>query len=44
MARIWRDWWPSRGIALATGEPSGVWVLDVDRVVGMASYDEYHAG
>lgn len=30
LAGIWWERWPSRGVALATGVPSGVWTLDVD--------------
>jgi len=38
--RLARTWWerhPARGMALATGKPSGVWALDPDGEEGMAS-------
>ena len=38
LARIWWERHPGRGIALATGEPAGVWVLDVDGKGGRASF------
>ena len=38
LARIWWERHPGRGIALATGEPSGVWVLDLDGEEGVASF------
>lgn len=37
LARIWFERWPDRGIALATGRSSGVWVLDLDGPEGMDS-------
>ena len=30
LAHIWYSKYPDRGIALATGAPSGAWVLDID--------------
>ena len=30
MAEIWFERHPTRGMAIATGEPSGLWVLDLD--------------
>ena len=38
LARIWWERHPRRGIALATGEPSGVWVLDLDGEKGKCSF------
>jgi hypothetical protein len=38
LARIWWERHPGRGIALATGEPSGVWVLDLDGEAGKRSF------
>ena len=38
LARIWFERHPDRGVALATGEPSGVWVLDVDGEEGERSF------
>ena len=30
LAAIWFERFPDRGVALATGKPSGVWVVDLD--------------
>jgi len=30
LAGIWFERFPDRGVGLATGEPSGVWALDLD--------------
>jgi len=37
LADIWFERFPDRGVALATGKTSGVWVLDLDGEVGLAS-------
>lgn len=34
LAKIWYSRYPTRGIALATGKPSGIWVLDIDGPAG----------
>jgi hypothetical protein len=38
LARIWWERHPGRGVALATGEPSGVWVLDLDGEEGKRTF------
>jgi hypothetical protein len=38
----WRQW-PDANIGLATGERSGVWVLDIDGPAGFASFDQLEA-
>jgi len=43
LARIWWERQPSRGVALATGEPSGVWALDVDGEAGAVALGELTA-
>lgn len=43
MAGIWWERHPYRGIALATGEPSGVWVLDLDGEEGKEAFVEMQA-
>ncbi|MBI5509038.1 MAG: bifunctional DNA primase/polymerase [Deltaproteobacteria bacterium] len=39
----WWHEWPSANVAIATGKPSGLWVLDVDGACGMASMRELEA-
>ena len=39
LASVWFDKFPGRGGAVATGEPSGVWVLDIDGPEGRESLD-----
>jgi hypothetical protein len=36
----WWNRWPEAGVAIATGSPSGVWVLDVDGAEGAVSLAE----
>jgi KaiC/GvpD/RAD55 family RecA-like ATPase len=43
MAEIWWERFPGRGIGLATGKPSGVWVVDLDGDVGKASFEAIQA-
>ena len=41
------EWWPdgtSRGLALATGQPSGVWVLDLDGTGALCDFLELQDG
>jgi hypothetical protein len=39
----WWTQWPDANIGLATGERSGVWVLDIDGPEGFASFDALEA-
>jgi len=39
----WWATWPDANIGLATGERSGVWVLDIDGPEGFASFDQLEA-
>lgn len=38
--RAWWKQWPRANVGIATGEGSGVWVLDIDGPAGEASLDE----
>lgn len=38
LADIWYNKWPQRGVALATGRTSGVWVLDLDGPEGKEAF------
>lgn len=40
LADIWWERHPERGVALATGKVSGVWVLDLDGSVGRENFTE----
>lgn len=41
--RAWWQRWPDANVGIATGEPSGVWVLDVDGAEGEAALLELQA-
>jgi KaiC/GvpD/RAD55 family RecA-like ATPase len=43
LATIWFERHPSRGVALATGMPSGVWVLDLDGDEGTEAFEQLQA-
>ena len=40
LAALWFERYPERGVALATGRPSGVWVLDLDGQDGIDAFNE----